>query len=329
MLRKLALISAVLTALLVLTAGAVGYAVWQFREPGPLTADTVLVIPRGAGLAAIADRLAEAGVVRDRWLFIAGVKLSGGDRALRAGEYAFPSGISAQGAMELIHSGRTVTYTITVPEGLTSAEVVALLAAEDKLSGELAAPPPEGSLLPETYRFSRGDSRGSLVERMQAAMQHTLAELWPGRTEGLPLVTPREAVTLASIVEKETGVAAERPLVASVFINRLKRGMPLQSDPTVIYGLTGGRTPLGRDLLHTDLDTESAYNTYRVSGLPPGPIANPGRAAIAAVLAPADTEFLYFVADGSGGHAFARTLAEHNRNVASWRRTRNRAGQPG
>lgn len=329
MIRALALISAVLVAVVVAAAGAVGYAVWQFRQPGPLAAETVLLIPRGAGLASIADRLAEAGVVRDRFLFIAGVKLTGGDRALRAGEYAFPAGISAQGAMELLESGRTVTYSITIPEGLTSAEVMEVLAAEDKLSGEVAAPPPEGSLLPETYRFTRGDSRAALIERMQGAMQRTLDELWPARAEGLPLATPQQAVSLASIVEKETAVAEERPLVASVFVNRLKRGMPLQSDPTVIYGLTEGRGPLGRELLRTDLDHDSPFNTYRISGLPPRPIANPGRASIAAALNPAGSEFLYFVADGNGGHVFARTLAEHNRNVAAWRRLRGRADQPG
>ncbi len=195
-----------------------------------------------------------------------------------------------------------------------------MVAAAEGLSGETGPVPPEGSLLPETYHYSWNDDRAALVERMQTGMEVVLAELWPERAEGLPINTPEEAVILASIVEKETGVAEERPLVASVFVNRLKRGMRLQSDPTVVYGLTNGQRPLGRTLTFRDLDRPSPYNTYTNGGLPPGPIANPGRAALEAVLHPAESRYLYFVADGTGGHAFAKTLVEHNRNVAKWRK---------
>ena len=198
-----------------------------------------------------------------------------------------------------------------------------MLAATPALAGEMAPVPAEGSLLPETYHYGRGDRRAALIARMAAAMDETLAELWQGRAEGLPFDSPPAAMVLASIVEKETGLAAERRHVAGVFVNRLRRGMRLQSDPTVIYGLTGGAGPLGRPLTRADLETDHPYNTYRIDGLPPHPIANPGREAIAAVLDPLPTGDLYFVADGSGGHVFAPTLDEHNRNVANWRRARD------
>jgi UPF0755 protein len=196
---------------------------------------------------------------------------------------------------------------------------MAALEAAEGLTGPLPDPPPQGSLLPETYFFENGETRAAMLARMQKAMTDALAELWPQRAENLPFDTPEQAVVLASIVEKETGVAAERPQVASVFVNRLRRGMPLQSDPTVIFALTGGEADLGRPLLRADLQVDHPVNTYVVNGLPPTPIANPGRASLEAVLNPAETDFLYFVADGTGGHAFARTLAEHNRNVARWR----------
>jgi UPF0755 protein len=223
--------------------------------------------------------------------------------------------------------GVTVKHRLTIPEGLTSAEIVALVAAAPDLEGSVpAALPADGSLLPETYFFSKGDTREQLLERMRKGMSDALAELWPARDGAVALKTVAEAVTLASIVEKETGLAAERPRVASVFFNRLAQGMPLQSDPTVIYALTGGKGPLGRALLRADLQVASPYNTYANPGLPPGPIANPGRASLEAVLHPDSTKDLYFVADGSGGHAFAATLDEHNRNVAAWRK--QQAQQP-
>lgn len=222
--------------------------------------------------------------------------------------------------MDKLERGDTLVRRLTVPEGLTSREVAALLEQAEGLVGSMTEVPEEGSLLPETYHYSHGDSREGLIARMSEALDETLEALWRSRAGDLPLASPREALILASIVEKETGVPQERPLVASVFVNRLRKGMRLQSDPTVAYGLTLGGQPLDRPLTKKDLAQSTPYNTYLIQGLPPGPIASAGKAALEAVLAPADTELLYFVADGSGGHAFARSLEEHNRNVASWRR---------
>jgi UPF0755 protein len=303
------------------------YGKQRFEAPGPLTAEAVVVIEPGLGLAAIAQRLEAEGVITDALIFRIGTRALDKARALKAGEYAFPAGVSMAAAVELLESGRTVMHRLTVPEGLTSFEVVALVEAAAALSGEIATPPPEGSLLPETYHFTRGEARGEVVGRMQRDLRAVLAELWPQRTEGLPIATPEEAIILASIVEKETGVASERAKVASVFVNRLNIGMPLQSDPTVVYALTQGRGPLGRALTRKDLAVDNPYNTYKVPSLPPGPIANPGRDSIVAVLHPDTTKFLYFVADGSGGHAFAETLQEHNRNVAKWRKIKKNRTQ--
>ena len=256
--------------------GVFHYAKRKFVEPGALSEPAVLLIPKGAGLDAISRQLEAAGVIDERWVFVANVRFLKRGRALKAGEFAFPAGVSMRDALEIIASGRTIAYKLTLPEGLTSAEVVELIRQTDKLSGELTSTPPEGSLLPETYHFSRGDGRDGLVARMSDALTGLLAELWPKRQEGLPLQSPAEAVVLASIVEKETGKADERPLVAGVFINRLKKGMRLQSDPTVAYGLTLGQKELGRPLTKRDLKTPSDYNTYMIDGLPPAPIANPG-----------------------------------------------------
>lgn len=319
--RRLAGIAALVVAVTLVMAGALWIYVKQHYEaPGPLAEEAVVIVPRGAGLAAIADDLAAAGVIDDANTFRLGVRLFADARALQAGEYAFPPGSSMQQAAELIASGQTVVHRLTVPEGLTSVEVVALLEAAETLTGEIGEVPADGSLLPETYHFHRGDSRASVLQRMQEEMQDALAALWPQRAENLPLNTPEEAVVLASIIEKETGVDGERALVAGVFVNRLNKGMPLQSDPTVVYGITEGKAPLGRSLTRKDLAAPTAYNTYQIAGLPPGPIANPGRAALEAALQPAQTPYLYFVAAGDGGHAFARTLAEHNANVAKWRK---------
>lgn len=319
--RRLGLIAAVT----VVMAAVIGGGAWiflkqQFDAAGPLAQETVVIVPRGAGLSAIAEDLASAGVISDPLLFSLGVRLFGDARALQAGEYAFPAGSSMREAAALLASGRTVVHRLTVPEGLTSVEVVDLLAAAEPLTGEIAAVPPDGALLPETYHFHRGDSRESVLQRMQQSMDEALAELWAKRQENLPLQSVEEALTLASIVEKETGVDSERPLVASVFMNRLRKGMPLQSDPTVVYGITEGKAPLGRSLTRGDLAAPTPYNTYQIAGLPPGPIANPGRAALEAAMNPAESDYFYFVAAGNGGHAFARTLNEHNANVAKWRR---------
>lgn len=300
-----------------------------FRAAGPLDAETTVVVEKGSGLSRITSQLAEAGVIEGddlhRLVFTLGVKASGKAASLHAGEYRFPAGASMAEVLDILAAGKVVVRSLTIAEGLTSPEVLAILASAEGLTGDLPEPPPTGSLLPETYHYSYGDSRAGVVERMRESMRRTLDELWAGRAEDLPIKTPEEALVLASIVEKETGVAAERPRVAAVFINRLRKGMRLQSDPTVIYGLDPEDGDLGRPLTRSDLRSETPYNTYVIDRLPPTPIANPGKAAIAAVLNPAETDELYFVADGTGGHAFARTLAEHNRNVAKWRRIQRAA----
>jgi UPF0755 protein len=294
-----------------------------FAAPGPLTEEATLVVPRGASVRSIAALLEAEGVIDDARVFSLGVRALGGERPLVAGEFAFPAGVSARGAMALLQSGKIVSRRLTIPEGLTVLQVLAAVGAADAMAGEV---PPldkfgEGTLLPETYQYVRDESRAELLTRMQNAMTETLDALWRERSpESAPLKSPEEALILASIVERETGLADERPLVAAVFLNRLRRGMRLQSDPTVVYGLSNGAGTIGRPLRRSDLANTHPYNTYVHAGLPPGPIANPGRDSLVAVLQPAKTKDLYFVADGTGGHAFARTLEEHNRNVARWRR---------
>jgi UPF0755 protein len=317
-----------LLSMVVALAGAILIAAWSqlnayLVRSGPATVETVVVLPRGAGLGQIAGTLVEAGVIDHPWLFRLAVRVLGRDRDLKAGEYAFPARATPQGVIAMLAKGETVARRLTLAEGLTVAEIFQLLENTEALEGALPPPPEEGSLLPETYFYAFGDSRVGLVRRMEDAMRETMDELWSQRAEGLPFRTRREALILASIVDKETGVADERDKVAAVFINRLRRGMRLQADPTVIYGLTEGDGALGRELSRRDWEHGSAYNTYQIDGLPPGPIGNPGRASIEAVLRPAEVDYLYFVANGSGGHAFARTLAEHNRNVAQWRKLKN------
>ncbi|MCH7554943.1 MAG: endolytic transglycosylase MltG [Proteobacteria bacterium] len=318
--RFLAASLAFLILLAVLGAGALLWGNQQFKRPGPSAEDRVVVLPRGAGLGDISRRLASAGVIDRPWLFLMGVRLAGASRGLQAGEFLFTAGLSAEGVMNHLLTGRPVARRLTVPEGMTSRDVIALIDAAVGLEGFIAGQPDEGALLPETYHYGYGDYRAEMVERMTAAMTETLAALWSARQDGLPFETPGEALILASMVERETALADERRHVAGVFINRLRRGMRLQSDPTVIYGLTGGEADLERPLSRADLKHDSPYNTYRIKGLPPGPIANPGRDSIAAVLDPLETRDLYFVADGGGGHVFAASLAEHNRNVAKWRK---------
>lgn len=310
-------------AILVLVAAlaAAGLA-WEghrrFTAAGPLVDAATVVIPRGAGLKAIAARLEEAGVVRDGLVFMIGVRLRKG--SLRAGEYEFPAGVSAEEVMRRMVEGRTVVHKLTIAEGLTVAQVLEELRRAEFLAGDIGRVPAEGMLLPETWHLSRDDPRDEILARMERSMRDLLDRLWDGRAAGLPFKSPFEALVLASIVERETGLAAERPMVAAVFLNRLRLGMRLQSDPTVIYGLSGGLGVLPRPLTKADLAADHPWNTYVIAGLPPTPIANPGRASLEAVLHPAASDALYFVADGSGGHVFARSLDDHNRNVAKWRR---------
>lgn len=313
-------------AVVTLLAGAMLWGALRLVAPGPLSEPVTVVVPRGSGLEAVAITLADAGVVRSPLLFVFGARLTGAGRELKAGEYAFAPGVSIDDVLEQMRRGRTVVHRLTVPEGLTSAQIVSLIEKEAVLAGDVAERPKDGSLLPETYHFSWGDSREQLVERMQHAMVQTLGEAWKNRDPDLPYKSPEEVLTMASIIEKETAVPAERARVAGVYVNRLQQGMRLQSDPTVVYALTEGAGELGRALTRADLRTESPYNTYVTAGLPPGPIANPGKASILAALKPERHEFLFFVADGTGGHAFAKTLAEHNRNVARWREVQRRQG---
>jgi UPF0755 protein len=314
---RIAVAGIVLAALLAV-AGAL-YVVGQYQRPGPLASATSIIVPKGAAVPQIAQLLEAANVIAEPLIFRIGARLEGLDASLRAGEYRFPPAVSMQQALAMLRQGDTVVRRVTIPEGMTSRQVVSLLAEAEGLEGELAAVPLEGALLPETYGYSWGDSRSDMIRRMSSALSTTLDELWANRAEGLPLASPREAVILASIVEKETGVPQERPRVAAVFLNRLRLGMKLQADPTVTYAVYGASAP-PRPLTFADLQYPSPYNTYLVEALPPGPIANPGRASLQAVLRPAPSDELFFVADGSGGHVFARTLDEHNRNVARWRK---------
>ena len=318
----------VVLLLAVIAAGAIlGWGYAQFTQPGPAKSNITLVLPKGSSVQNIADRLADAGVIERPLVFRLAVRMGGWSRRLKAGEFAFPAQISMRGAMEILRKGITVVRRVTIAEGLTSQQVVAQLLQTPGLHGDIAEPPPEGSLLPETYYFSYGDERTVLLARMADAMDQALAKLWPERAPDLPFANPHEALILAAIVEKETSLPEERSRIAGVFVNRLRRGMRLQSDPTVVYGLTAGAGSLGRTLRRADLDRPTPYNTYHIPGLPPGPIANPGLAAIKAVLQPAISDELYFVADGTGGHAFAATFAQHRRNVRRWRRVKADQGQ--
>ncbi|HET7409919.1 MAG TPA: endolytic transglycosylase MltG [Paracoccaceae bacterium] len=297
----------------------------QVAAPGPATEPVRLTVERGARMGEVAERLEDLGAIEGvgplggARLFRMAAQYSGKADELKFGEYEIAPGASMEEVLALLTTGGNVHYQVTVPEGRTVAEIVQMLEEADFLTGEIEEMPPEGSLLPETYNANRGDSRAEVIGRMQAAMDQVLAEAWENRASDLPLESPEELLILASIVEKET-TPGEHERVASVFVNRLNKGMRLQSDPTVIYGITLGQGPLGRGIRQSELDADTPYNTYVREGLPPTPIANPGREAIMATANPADTPFFYFVADGTGGHAFAETLAEHNRNGVEWRR---------
>ncbi len=311
-------LTAALGTLALLGAAVLGWALLTIYGAGP-SGDGVrtVVLRRGAGLSEIASTLDRAGVIRSATLFSTYAQATGAASRLRAGEYAFPAGGSMADVMARLRRGEIVRHFVTVPEGVTSEMAVEILNRSPVLTG-VAPVPPEGALLPETYQVSRGDDRAAVLTRMMDARDRTLQRLWANRADDLPYATREQAVILASIVEKETGVASERPRVAAVYVNRLRQGIPLQADPTVVYGVSRGR-PLGRGLRRSELDADTPYNTYRNPGLTPTPIANPGAASLAAVINPPVTDELFFVADGTGGHAFARTLAEHNANVARWR----------
>lgn len=293
----------------------------QFEEEGPLTKARSIVIEEGSSLGTIASRLETAGIISSRSIFERGVIATRNSGSLKAGEYAFKPGMSMRDVMDTIVSGKGIIHKVTIPEGLTSYQAMQRIAANEILEGEMPEEiPAEGSILPDTYPFQRGTTRAELIEQMTRQQERLLAEIWEKRIDGLPISTPEELVILASIVEKETAKADERPRVASVFINRLNKGMRLQSDPTIIYGIFGGQgKPSDRPIYKSDIDQKTDYNTYQIDGLPPTPIANPGRAAMEAVANPSRTEDLFFVADGTGGHVFAKTYEEHNANVKRWR----------
>jgi UPF0755 protein len=310
--------------LAIIAAGAAFLALWA--GPGPTAQPVTLIVPEGASLARVADQLDEAHAIRGGARTFRGfARIFGSSDPVQAGEFLIPPGASAEGILDLLQHGRPIQRLVTIPEGMPSVLVQARLAAIPYLTGPVAVPE-EGSVLPDTYTYQRGEARAAVLARMQAAMRETLARLWAARKPGAVVTSPEQAVTLASIVEKETGKPAERRLIAGVYSNRLRQGMKLDADPTVIYPVTHGR-PLGRRILQSELRADNGYNTYVRAGLPIGPIANPGRASIAAVLDPAPTQALYFVADGTGGHVFADTYAEHQANVARWFEIRRARGE--
>lgn len=320
--------------MIVLVLGAVsgaGLLAWgnsEFNADGPRARagkETLVVLPRGTGLKTIAARLEVAGVISNARIFEIALRLSGDSVQLKAGEFSIPSRASMADVAKILKSGKSVLYRITAAEGLTSAQIVRLLVANPVLTGNVTISPAEGTLLPETYLFQRGTSRDEILTRMAEAMTKTLVPLWEDRADELPFDTMEDAVTLASIVEKETAIAAERPRIAAVFVNRLNKGIRLQSDPTIIYGINGGE-PLGRGIRLSELRGKTPYNTYVIDGLPPTPIGNPGLAALEAVLDPPKSGELFFVADGTGGHVFASTNQQHQRNVAKWRRVERERG---
>ena len=318
--RRLLLVAAglILAALVAL------YVLWW--GPGTKAGPQVITVQEGATVGSVARKLAKAGAIPGTpKTYYVMARLFGSHDPIQAGEFAIPKGMGGAAILDLLQHGRPVQRLITVTEGMPSIIVAEKLAANRYLVGEAPAIA-EGSVLPDSYGYQRGDPRAALVVRMQKAMAQTIASLWPRRSPDCPVSTAEEAVTLASIVEKETAKASERPMVAGVYCNRLRIGMPLQADPTVIYPVTKGK-PLGRRILRSELNADNGYNTYRRRGLPEGPIANPGKASIEAVLHPAPTKALYFVADGTGGHVFAETLAEQNANVAKWYAIRRQRGE--
>ncbi|HVX79592.1 MAG TPA: endolytic transglycosylase MltG [Bradyrhizobium sp.] len=315
--------NAIITIVLLLMIGAGAtyyYGEKKITEPGPLQEDKTVIIPSRAGMSDIADTLQSAGVIdSNRWAFIGAVLALRARSELKPGEYLFQKNASLADVISTIVSGKVVQHSVTIPEGLTSEQIVERLSDNDIFSGSITEIPREGTLLPETYKFPRGTTREQVIARMQQAQKRVLAEIWEHRNPDIPIKTPEQLVTLASIVEKETARADERSRVAAVYVNRLRAKMKLQSDPTIIYGLVGGKGTLGRPIKRSEILQPSPYNTYVIEGLPPGPIANPGRASLEAAANPARTRDLFFVADGTGGHAFTETYEQHQKNVAKLR----------
>ena len=319
---KRTLVAFVLIALAGLMAGGGGffYVKGLAHAPGLNTQPVRVVIEPGLGVSAIANRLRTAGVTAKPMVFRIWARLTEAHTKLRAGEYDLPAYASTVQVLDILKSGKTVVRKLTVAEGLSAIEALMVVQDAEGLTGDITDIPDEGWLMPDTYHYSWGDSRNALLGRIADDMGTALSQAWDERPDDFILTSAKDVLILASIVEKETAVAAERAQIAAVFLNRLKKGMRLQSDPTVVYALTEGAGPLGRALTRDDLKIDSPYNTYRIKGLPPAPISNPGRAALQAVVRPAQTNALYFVADGTGGHVFAKTLKEHNKNVRKWRK---------
>ncbi|MFY9956113.1 endolytic transglycosylase MltG, partial [Bradyrhizobium sp.] len=315
--------NAIITILLVGmigTGAAYYYGRQKLEAPGPLPEDKIVNIPSRAGMADIADVLQREGVIgNNRWAFIGAVLALKARSELKPGEYSFQRNASLRDVIGTIVEGKVVQHSVTIPEGLTSEQIVARLSDNDIFAGLVREAPREGTLLPETYKFPRGTTREQVIQRMQQAQKRALAEIWERRSPDVPLKSPDQLVTLASIVEKETGKPDERSRVAAVFVNRLRQKVKLQSDPTIIYGLVGGKGTLGRPIKRSEIIQPSPYNTYVIEGLPPGPISNPGRASLEAAANPARTRDLFFVADGTGGHAFTETYDQHQKNVAKLR----------
>src|SRR5277367_1677538 len=315
--------NAIITLILVLMIAVGGtyiYGKQKSEAPGPLQEDKIVNIPSRAGVTDIADILQREGVIdNNRWAFIGSVFALKARSELKPGEYLFQKNASLRDVIGTIVEGKVVQHAVTIPEGLTSEQIVTRLSDNDIFAGSVRELPREGTLLPETYKFPRGTTRDQVIARMQQAQKRLVAEVWEHRNPDIPVKTPEQLVTLASIIEKETGKADERSRVAAVYVNRLRQKMKLQSDPTIIYGLVGGKGTLGRPIKRSEIQQPSPYNTYVVDGLPPGPIANPGRASLEASANPARTRDLFFVADGTGGHTFTETYDQHQKNVAKLR----------
>jgi UPF0755 protein len=323
------LLTLVLLVLLAL-AGVAVYGVMTFNADGAFEEDRTFVVEQGNALTTVAQRLEEQGFISNAMVFRLGATALNRDSDIKAGEFNIAAGSSMSAILRELTEGRAIQFQVVIPEGFTSWQVVERVNADQNLTGNISVLPPEGSLLPGAYSYRRGDTRESVVNRMAEAMDNALAEVWAGRVENLPLETPEQLLILASIVEKETGLASERPQVAGVFVNRLDIGMRLQSDPTIIYGITLGQSTLGRGLRRSEINQVTPYNTYQIDGLPPGPIANPGIESLRAVANPDGHDYLYFVAAGavpSDGHVFAQTYTEHQRNVAAYREVERQAAE--